>query len=86
MLSLIEVLHYYVMTLQYCLMTLGNCMQKNICTQGGDVSNQLQYFYSIINNNRLSSLSDPQRVCSGIPVMILCEGTEHIENLSSHVT
>lgn len=60
-------------------------MQKNICTQGGDVSNQLQYFYSTINNNRLSSVSDLQRVCSGIHVMIVYEGTEHIENLSSHV-
>lgn len=52
MLSVIEVLHYYVMKLQYCLMTLGNCMQKNICTQGGDVSNQLQYFYSAKNHNK----------------------------------
>lgn len=82
--SLIEVLHYYVMALQYCLMTLGNCMQKNICTQGGDVSNQLQYFYSTINNNRLSSLSDLQRVCSGFHIMMVCKGIEHIGNLLSH--
>lgn len=58
-----EVLYYPVMKLQYCLMTLENCMQKNICTQGGDVSNQLQYFYfakTTINNNRLFSLRNLQ--------------------------
>lgn len=52
MLSVIEVLHYYIMKLQYSLMTLGNCMQKSICTQGGNISNQLQYFYSTKTHNK----------------------------------
>lgn len=45
-------LHHNLMKLQHCLMTLGNCMQKNICTQGGDISNQLQYFYSAKNQSK----------------------------------
>lgn len=33
-----------------------------------------------VNNNRLLSLSDLQKVCSGVHIMIEREGTEHIVN------
>lgn len=38
-----------------------------------------------INNNRLFSLSDLQKVCSGVHIMIIYKGTENIKNLSLHV-
>lgn len=39
-----------------------------------------------INNNKLFSLSDLQRVCLGIHTVTVCKGTEHVRNLSSHLT